>query len=117
MPDAGQPVRDDHPGARLRVGGERVDHRSLVLGVQRAGRLVDQQYRRRLQQRARDADPLPLTAGQRRAGFADDGLGAVGQPAGELVDPRQRDRPAELRRRRRRDLRRDTFSRIVPWNR
>ena len=79
MPDAGQPVRDDHPGPRLRVGGERVDHGGLVLGVQRAGGLVDQQYRRRLEQSARDADPLPLAAGQRRAGLADDRLRTGGQ--------------------------------------
>src|SRR6202044_500624 len=97
VPDAGQPMGDDHPGPRLRVRGERVDDRSLVLGVQRTSRLVDQQYRRRLEQSARNADPLPFTTGQRRTGFADDRLGAGGQPAGEFIHSRQRDCPAELR--------------------
>ncbi len=96
MPDAGQPVSDDHPGPRPRVRGERVDHGGLVLGVQRAGRLVDQQDRGRLEQRPRDADPLALAAGQRRPGLADHRLGSAGQPAGEFVDPGQRDGAAEL---------------------
>src|ERR1700722_7123742 len=43
--DTGQPMGDDHPGPWLRIRGERIDDRSLILGVQCAGRLVDQQYR------------------------------------------------------------------------
>lgn len=45
MPDAGQSMRDDDPGAWPQIGGQRVDHGGFVLGVQRAGRLVDEQYR------------------------------------------------------------------------
>ena len=116
VPDAGQPMGDDHPGPRLRIRGERIDDRSLVLGVQRAGRLVDQQYRRRFEQSARDADPLAFTTGQRRAGFADDRLGAGGKPGGELIDPGQCDRPAE-RSSAAAGSPAATFSRMVPWNR
>ena len=39
-------------------------HQPLVLGVERAGGLVEEQERRVAQDRARDRDPLPLAAGQ-----------------------------------------------------
>lgn len=53
----------DDAGAGPWVGRQRVYHSNLVLGVQGTGGLVDQQHGSRFEQRPRDADPLPLTAG------------------------------------------------------
>jgi hypothetical protein len=45
MTNAGQPVGHDHPGVRMRVGGQRLDDCDLVLVLQGTGCLVDQQCR------------------------------------------------------------------------
>ena len=67
---------------------QRIDvllHRSLRLGVERAGRLVENQDRRLVIDRAGDRDALPLAAGQREPGLADARLVAERQPFDELV--------------------------------
>ena len=56
---------------------QRLLHLRLALGVERAGRLVEQQDRRVLQEGAGDGDPLALAAGQPRAGLADQGVVAL----------------------------------------
>ena len=60
-----------------------------VLRVDRGGRLVEDQDRRVLEERARDADALPLAAGQLRAALAQLGVVARGQLADEVVRVRR----------------------------
>ena len=50
---------------------ERVEDDRFGLRVDRRGRLVEDQDRRVLEERARDRDPLPLAAGQLRAALAE----------------------------------------------
>ena len=66
-----EPVRDHEGGAVLHHLVERGLHLGLGGGVERAGRLVEDQDRRVLQQRARDRQPLALAAGQQAAALAD----------------------------------------------
>ncbi len=69
------------PGPRPLIGGQGIDHRRLVLGIQGTGRLVHQQHGRRLDQGTGDAEPA---AAHRPTGAvpASTHLGAVpvGQP-------------------------------------
>ncbi len=58
---------------------ERLHHRRLGRIVERAGRLVEDQHRRLLVDRAGDAEPLALAPGQADAAFADMRFVAVGQ--------------------------------------
>ena len=69
MGDGVQPVRDGDGGAALAQMRDRVLHQPLGFGIERRGRLVEQDDRRVLDQRARDRDALALAAGklQRRA--------------------------------------------------
>ena len=60
-----------------------------VKRVERRGRLVEQQDRRRLEDRARDGDALLLAARQLQAALADLRLVAVRQRADEVVDLRE----------------------------
>lgn len=64
--DGGQLVRDDQRGPPVAARLQRPDDGLLVGVVQGGGGLVEQQDRGLLEQRAGDADPLPLTAGQGR---------------------------------------------------
>ena len=61
-----------------------VDHR-LALGIERAGRLVEDQDARIVDQRARDREPLALAARQIGRAFLDVGLVAVRHPLDELL--------------------------------
>ena len=72
-----QPVRDHQRGAADRDAVEFGLDRFLAFGIQRRGRLVEDQDRRILQQRARDRDALLLAAGQFQAAFADRSVVAV----------------------------------------
>ena len=58
-------------------------------GVQRRGRLVEDQQRRLAQQRPRQRDPLPLPAREPDAALADDRVVAVGKLADDLVGDRR----------------------------
>jgi hypothetical protein len=53
-------------------------HQRLALGIERGGRLVEQQQRRVAQDRARDRDALALAARQRDAALADRRVVACG---------------------------------------
>ena len=66
-----QPVRDDQRRAVLHQPLERVLHQGLAFGVERGGRLVEQQGRRLAQDGAGDGDALALTARQRHPALAD----------------------------------------------
>ena len=84
--DGGEPVRDDQRGAVVRDLFERVLDFALGVAVERGGRLVEQQDRRRLQDGAGDGDALLLAAGKLQAALADLGLVAVRRHADEIVD-------------------------------
>ena len=75
--DGREPVRDDERGAVARHPLQRVLDFVLGVAVERRGRLVQHQDRRRLQHRARDRDALLLAAGQFQAALADLGLIAL----------------------------------------
>src|SRR4051812_11743197 len=61
--DAREPVRDHERRAALSQVGQRAEDCLLRERVERRGGLVEDQDRRVLQERPRDADPLPLAAG------------------------------------------------------
>ena len=76
---------------------ERFLHEPLVLGVQRAGRLVEQQDRRILQDGPRNGDALALAAGQPGAALAEEGVVALRQFRDELVGHGRPGRGLEFR--------------------
>ncbi len=67
----GQAVGDDERRAVAHQRRQRVLHELLGFGVERRGRLVEDQDRRVAQQRAGDRQPLPLPARQALAALAD----------------------------------------------
>lgn len=73
-PTVGQPAQGTD-----QVGDRRV--------VQRRRRLVEDQDRGVAQQRAGDAEPLPLAAGQFQPAVGEDGVVAVRESADEAVGP------------------------------
>ena len=97
MHDGRQPVRDDQrrapPGDPLERG------LNLALGeaVERRGRLVEHQNRRRLQNGARDGDALLLAAREFQAALADLRAVTLRQRANEGVDLRVLRRRLDLR--------------------
>ena len=70
-------VRDHERRAVEHQRGQRVLHQPLRLGIERRGRLVEDQDRRVLQQRPRNRQPLALPAREPLAALADRGLVAV----------------------------------------
>ena len=107
MHDGRQPVRDHDGGAALAQLGDGVLDVALGFGVERGGRLVEQDDRRVLDQRAGDGDALALAAGQLHAVFADLGVVAVREAGDEVVRVRglarrRRSRPRSRRAGRRR---------------
>ncbi len=85
MHDGGEPVRDDQRRASLAQLGDRLLHVTLGFRIQRRGRLVEQDDRRILDQRARDRDALALAAGQLHAMLADRRIVAGGKAEDEVV--------------------------------
>ena len=69
--DRRQAVRDRHHRLAFHQPIEALLDRRLDFGVERAGRLVEQQDRRVLQHHARDRDALPLSARELHAALAD----------------------------------------------
>ena len=65
-----QPMGDDDGCAPLHQCRQCVLHQPFGSGVQRRGRLVQQQDGRIAQQGARNGDPLALATGQARTAFA-----------------------------------------------
>ena len=64
-------MRDDERRAVPHQVRQRLLHQPLGFGVERRGRLVEDQDRRVLQERPRDRQPLPLAARQPLAALAD----------------------------------------------
>ena len=95
-----QAVGDGDRRAALDQVVERLLDLPLGLGVDRRGRLVEDQDARVDQQRAGDRDPLPLAARERLAALADQRVVAVRQPEDELVRVRGARRGDDLRARR-----------------
>ena len=85
MHDGGQPVRDHQRGAALAQFGDRLLHVALGFGIERSGRLVEQDDRRILDQRARDLDALALPAGELQAVLADRRVVALRERHDEVV--------------------------------
>src|SRR5919205_505517 len=86
----------DEATSALDTETERRLHGALGLGVQRAGRLVEDEHRRVAQDRPRDRDALLLAAREPVAALADHGVVAVGQRGDERVDLRRARRGLEL---------------------
>ena len=91
--DGGQAMRDDERGASALAAagheiGEPALHEPLVLGVERAGRFVEQQHRGVAQHGARDRQPLPLAARKRDATLAHARLVTLRQALHEFVNGR-----------------------------
>ena len=83
--DARKPVRDYQRRPVLHQTVQRGLDDGFVLRVHARKRLVQQQDRRVLEQRASNRQPLPLTAGQPDGAFSDNGIVPVRQMRDELV--------------------------------
>ena len=93
--DGRKPVGDGDHGPALHQAVELLLDRRLDLRVERAGRLVEDQDRRVLEEEAGDGDALPLAAGELYAALADMGvvagaLAPVLEPGDEAVGLRLR---------------------------
>ena len=97
--DGGEAVGDDDRRAVVHQPLERLLDQPLGFGVERGGRLVEQQDRRVAQQRAGDREALALAARQPRAAFAQEGVEPV---AAACAGIRRRWRPRRRPRSRRR---------------
>ncbi len=86
--DRREPVRDHEARAAFHQRHERGLDRRFVGRVERAGRFVEDEDARVLEQHARDREPLALAAGELVAALADDRVVAVGQRRDEVVDVR-----------------------------
>ena len=91
-----QPVRDDERGVLAGDVAERLLDGRLGAAVQRAGRLVEDQDRRVLQQGAGDGDALLLAAGKLQPPLADHRLIAFWQAGDEAMDRRALRRRLDL---------------------
>ena len=87
--DARQPVGDYQRRLADHQPLERLLDRRLVLRVDAGQRLVEQQYRRRLQQRPGDGKPLALSAGEPDAALPDPRVVPVRQLGDVLVGVRR----------------------------
>ena len=86
MHDGGEAMRDDEARALARHAFERVLDLALGMAVERRGRLVEHQDRRRLQDGAGDRHALLLAAGEFQAALADQRVVALRQRHDEVVD-------------------------------
>ena len=90
--NAYQAVRDDDHRDRPAQRVQCLDDPPLGALVEVRGRLVEHEHARMRVQRARKADPLPLTAGKAHAALADDRLDALRQARHDVVETSQTDR-------------------------
>ena len=88
MGDRRQPVRDDERRRAVFDLPQRLLHVRFELRVERARRLVENQNLRPPQKRARDREPLPLSARQLDAAVADGRVVRAGQAVDELISRR-----------------------------
>ena len=95
--DGGKAVRDGEHGAAFGQSLERFLDVLLGLGIERAGGLVEEQDGGVFEQRAGDAEPLLLPAGEHAAFVADDRLVALLLREDELVGVGQFRRRLDLR--------------------
>ncbi len=79
-----EPVRDDERGAAAGERFERLLHQALARRVERARRLVEQQDRPVGEQRARNREPLALSARERHAALAELGVERLRQALDEF---------------------------------
>ena len=91
-----QPVRNRDRRPALGQSVERLLHEPLRLGIERACRLVEDEYRRIAQNRPRDRDPLLLSPREAVTALTDDGLIAFGQRCNHMVDARRLGGPLDL---------------------
>src|SRR5882762_10884262 len=87
--DGAQAVSNGDDGAPLHEAFERLHHQPLRLGVERRSGLVEDEDGRVADDRARDADALPLATGERLASFAQQGVVTLGHPDDEPVRVRE----------------------------
>lgn len=85
MADGRQAMGDDQRGSPVRQAQQRLLHRPFALIVERAGRLVEDQNLRILEEGAGDGDALALAARKLDAALADIGIIALGQSDDEVV--------------------------------
>jgi hypothetical protein len=78
-------MRDGNYRPALHEPFQGLDHKMFGLAVERSGRLVENQDRVVANDRAGDADPLPLAAGERETAFTDRAVVAVRHAGDELM--------------------------------
>jgi hypothetical protein len=83
-----QPMRDDDRRPACGLAPERLADVLLGGGIDRRGRVVEHQDRRREEDAAGDRETLALTARERHAALADQGLVVLRQPRDVVVQPR-----------------------------
>lgn len=96
MNDGVQPVREDNDGAPPRQIGHRILDQRLVFGIGKGRRLVKDQDRRILQDRAGNRDPLPLAPRKPEAAFTQNRVIALRQGGDEIMRPRRAGRRLDL---------------------
>src|ERR1043166_107777 len=94
--DGGKPMRDHERRAALHHFVERELNQALGRGVERAGRLVENEDRRIFEQCARDREALALAARKRAAALANRGAEALGMGFDEAERLRPFGRRAHL---------------------
>ena len=87
---------DDEGGAAVHQFFDRFHDRGFGRGIERGGRLVEQQDGRVFQKSARDADALSLADAEMSAAFADRAVVTVRQAANEFIRLRPPRRFADL---------------------
>src|SRR5436190_6719017 len=96
----GEPVRDDEHRAVRHQAVDRFLHQALGLGVERAGRFVENEDGRIAEQRPGDRDALALPAAESGPALAEQRLVSFGQPHDEFIRVRRARRGAHLLQRR-----------------
>src|SRR5687767_4824888 len=83
--DRGETMGDDEHRPPLEQPIDRLLDEPLRFGIERGGRLVEDENRRIDEERARDRDALPLSAGQASAALSEQGVVALGKLADETM--------------------------------
>src|SRR5690606_387573 len=96
LADGREAVRDDDRRAVLHQPLERLLHGALAFRIERARRLVEQQDRRVLEERAGDRDALALAAREPHAALAEERVVALRQRANEPRGGRRARRRLDL---------------------
>ena len=94
--DRRDPLGDDEFGGIGNVGAESLPDQRVGTGIDRAGRIVEDQDLRTFEQRPRDAETLFLPARDIGAALLDLGFVSVGETADELIRLREPTRLGDL---------------------